>query len=375
MKDDFCRLRLVRTESVGPVTYRRLLARFPDPAEALAALPALAKAGGRSVPLLVPPEGDVEREFERLARLGGQFLFLGSAEYPEYLAELPDPPPAIAVLGDVSLLSSRCIGIVGARNASGGGLRFTEQFSSELASEKLTIVSGLARGIDAAAHEGAMRTGRTVAVIAGGLDMPYPPENAALQQRIAKNGAVVAEAPMGTAPIARHFPKRNRIIAGLSLGLVVIEAAARSGSLLTARMANEAGREIFAVPGAPLDPRSKGGNELIRQGAHLTETAADVLAALPAAIGPRFGTRAKTLAGFREGATGWAGPPDSEAAIAAARSNAPGFLGPEGVDVDELARRCQLSMAAMQAVILELELGGLVTSHHSGRVMPPQDLY
>jgi len=371
MKDDFYRLRLVRTESVGPVTYRRLLERFPNPAEALAALPDLARMGGRAAPLQMPSEADVEREFERLARMGGRFLFLGEPEYPEYLAELPDPPPAIAVLGDVSLLSSRCIGIVGARNASGGGLRFTEQFSSELASEKLTIVSGLARGIDAAAHEGALRTGRTVAVIAGGLDVPYPPENAALQQRIAENGAVVAEAPMGTAPIARHFPKRNRIIAGLSLGLVVIEAAARSGSLLTARLANEAGREIFAVPGAPLDPRSKGGNELIRQGAHLTETAADVLAALPAAIGPRT----KTLAGFREGVGPWAGPPDSEVAIAAARSNAPGFLGPDGVDVDELARRCQLSMAAMQAVILELELGGLVTSHHSGRVMPPQDLY
>ncbi len=370
MRDDFNRLRLVRTESVGPVTYRRLLERFPDPAEALAALPDLARMGGRAAPLNMPSEAAVEREFERLARMGGRFLFLGEPDYPEYLAELPDPPPVVAVLGDVSLLSSRCIGIVGARNASGNGLRFTEQFCAELAAEPLTIISGLARGIDAAAHEGALRTGKTVAVIAGGLDMPYPPENAGLQQRIAENGAVVAEAPLGTAPLARHFPKRNRIIAGLSLGLVVIEAAARSGSLLTARLANDAGREIFAVPGAPLDPRSKGGNELIRQGAHLTETAADVLAALPAAIGPR----GKTLAGFREQGSGWHGPPDSPAAIAAARCDAPGFLGPEGMDVDELARRCQLSMAAMQAVILELELGGLVSSLHSGRVMPPLDL-
>ncbi len=366
---DLQRLRLTRTESVGPVTYRRLLDRFPDPAEALAALPDLARMGGRAAPLRVPAEGEIEREFAALTRLGGKFLFLGEPDYPEYLAELPDAPPVLAVLGDVALLSTPSIGIVGARNASGGGLRFTEQLASELAS-RLAVVSGLARGIDAAAHEGAMRTGRTVAVIAGGLDVPYPPENTALQQRIAENGAVVAEAPLGTAPVAKHFPKRNRIIAGLSLGLVVIEAAARSGSLLTARLANEAGREIFAVPGAPLDPRSKGGNELIRQGAHLTEAAADVFSALPDGIGPR----SKRLPGFRDEADAWGGPPDSHAAMAAARTQAPGLIGPEGVDVDELARRCQLSMAAMQAVILELELGGLVESLAGGRVIRFQEV-
>ena len=368
MRDDFNRLRLTRTESVGPVTYRRLLDRFPDPAEALAALPDLARMGGRSAPLRVPAEGEVEREFTALTRLGGKFLFLGTPDYPEYLAELPDAPPVLAVLGDVEFLSARSIGIVGARNASGGGLRFTEQLASELA-ESLVVVSGLARGIDAAAHEGAMRTGKTVAVIAGGLDVPYPPENGQLQQRIAEAGAVVAEAPLGTAPVAKHFPKRNRIIAGLTLGLVVIEAAARSGSLLTARLANEAGREIFAVPGGPLDPRSKGGNELIRQGAHLTESAADVFSALPGSIGPR----AKRLPGFRDGEEAWGGPPDSAAAMAAARSKAPSLIGPEGMDVDELARRCQLSMAAMQAVILELELGGLVESLAGGRVIRPQE--
>jgi DNA processing protein len=362
------RLRLVRTESVGPITYRRLLDRFSDPAEALAALPELARAGGRSAPLRVPSEAEVEREFTLLTRMGGQFLFLGEQNYPEYLAELPDAPPTLAVLGDVSLLAQKCIGMVGARNASASGLRFAEQLAAELAAQNLVIVSGLARGIDAAAHEGALRTGKTIAVIAGGLDMPYPPENAGLQKRIAEAGLVVAEAPLGTAPIAKHFPKRNRIIAGLGLGLVVIEAAARSGSLLTVRLANEAGREIFAVPGAPLDPRSKGGNELIRQGAHLTETAADVLAALPQNIGPR----GKRLPGFREGEESFGGPPDSEAAIAAARRDVPGMLGLEGEDVDELARRCQLSMAAMQAVILELELGGLVESLPGGRVIPPQ---
>jgi DNA processing protein len=365
MRDDFNRLRLTRTESVGPITYRRLLDRFPGPAEALAALPDLARMGGRSAPLRVPGESEIEREFARLTRMGGRFLFLGEPDYPEYLAELPDAPPVLAVLGDVSLLSARCIGIVGARNASGAGLRFTEQLASEL-TPSLVVVSGLARGIDAAAHAGALRTGKTVAVIAGGLDVPYPPENAALQQRIAEQGAVVAEAPLGTAPVAKHFPKRNRIIAGLSLGLVVIEAAARSGSLLTVRLANEAGREIFAVPGAPLDPRSKGGNELIRQGAHLTETAADVFSALPDGIGPR----GKRLPGFRDEGALWGSPPDSAAAMAAARHTAPALIGPEGMDVDELARRCQLSIAAMQAVILELELGGLVESLPGGRVIP-----
>lgn len=361
------RLRLVRTESVGPITYRRLLDHFPDPADALAALPDLARMGGRSEPLRVPSEAEIEREFLLLTRMGGRFIFLGDADYPEYLAELTDPPPALAVLGDVSLLAQKSIGIVGARNASVAGLRFTEQLASELAAEQLVIVSGLARGIDAAAHEGALRTGKTVAVIAGGLDQPYPPENAALQKRIAEAGAVVAEAPLGTAPLARHFPKRNRIIAGLALGLVVIEAAVRSGSLLTARLANEAGREIFAVPGAPLDPRSKGGNELIRQGAHLTETAADILLHLPARIGPRE----RRLSGFGEGGgTPWDALAGSAADLAAARRAVPGMLGLEGQDVDELARRCQLSMAAMQAVIMELELGGLVEFQSGGKVVP-----
>lgn len=364
------RLRLTRTESVGPVTYRRLMERFSSPTEALAALPDLARIGGRAEAPRVPAMAEVEREAEAVRRLGGRFLFLGDEDYPEYLAELPDAPPVLAVLGDVSLLSAPAIGIVGARNASAAGLRFTEQLASELAAEKFTIVSGLARGIDGAAHEGAMRTGRTIAVIPGGLDVPYPPEHEALQQRIAENGAVVAEAPLGTAPVARHFPKRNRIIAGLTLGLVVVEAAARSGTMVTARLANEAGREIFAVPGAPLDPRAKGGNELIRQGAHLTESAADVLAALPGAIGPRQ----RRLPGFRDAAPDWDAPPkDSPAALAQARTAVPSLLGVGGMDVDELARRCQLSMAAMQAVLLELELGGLVESHHSGRVLLKQD--
>ncbi|MBU6398190.1 MAG: DNA-processing protein DprA [Rhodospirillales bacterium] len=357
-------LRLARTESVGPVTYRRLLARFSGPEDALDALPALAKSGGRANPPRIPPMAEVQRESDAVHRLGGTFLFLDQPGYPEYLAELPDAPPAIAVLGDATLLSSRSIGIVGARNASANGMRLAAHLAAELAPH-LTIVSGLARGIDTAAHEGAMRGGRTIAVIAGGLDMPYPAENVGLQRRIAENGAVVAEAPLGTAPIGRHFPKRNRIIAGLSLGLVVLEAAARSGSLLTARLAAEAGREIFAVPGSPLDPRARGGNDLIRQGAHLTETADDVISNLPAQRIPPFG--------FAEPPPLWEDNIPAGDELARARRQIPAMLGPEPVAVDEIARRCQLSITSIRAAILELELAGRAECLAGDRVVLPED--
>ncbi len=361
-------LRLARTESVGPVTYRRLLARFSGPDEALDALPALARSGGRPAPPRIPPMGEVEREFVAVRRLGGTFLFLDQPGYPDYLAELPDAPPALAVLGDAALLCARSIGIVGARNASANGMRLAAHLAAELAPH-LTITSGLARGIDTAAHEGALRGGRTIAVIAGGLDVPYPPENADLQHRIAEGGAVVAEAPLGTAPIGRHFPKRNRIIAGLAVGLVVIEAAARSGSLLTARLAAEAGRELFAVPGSPLDPRCRGGNDLIRQGAHLTETADDVLANLPAHAGLR---RLAPIA-FAEPPPLWEDMPTPEDELLRARREIPPLLGPEPVGVDEIARRCQLSLTAIRAVILELELAGRAESLAGDRVTLPED--
>ena len=371
-------LRLVRTESVGPITYRRLLARFATPAEALAALPELARAGGRATAPRIPTPAEAEREFTALARLGGKFIFLDTPDYPEYLAQLPDAPPAIAVLGDLSLLHGRSIGIIGARNASANGLRMAESLGAELA-ESLTVVSGLARGVDSAAHTGALRTGKTIAVIAGGLDLPYPPENEKLQRLIAQHGAVVAEAPLGTAPIARHFPKRNRIIAGLVLGLVVIEAAARSGSLLTARLALDAGRELFGVPGSPLDPRSQGANDLIRQGAHLTESAADVLANLPAhpasqGLGrdPMF--QHGPSPGFAEPAPAWVDPAEDARELARARLAIPPLLSADPVGVDEIARRCQLSGAAVTAVILELELAGRVETLAGNRVARPADL-
>jgi DNA processing protein len=362
LADDLDRLRLARSEGVGPITYRRLLERFSDVTAAIDALPALARAGGRAASPRIPPRDEVAREAEALARLGGRFLYLGGAEYPPLLAELADAPPVIAVLGPASLLTKSAIGMVGARNASANGLHLTETLATALAAQHV-IVSGLARGIDSAAHAGAMVTGQTVAVIAGGLDRPYPPENAALQAAIAQNGVVVAEAPLGTAPIARHFPKRNRIIAGLVRGLVVIEAAARSGSLLTARLANEAGREIFAVPGSPLDPRAAGANGLIKQGAHLIESAADVFDNLPTGL-----FAATRRYGYSEEGALWEEAATTTSDLDRARRLVPSLIGADPVAVDEIARRCQLTHGTVSAVLLELELGGQVYSLTGNRV-------
>jgi DNA processing protein len=371
MSDPVERLRLIRTEGVGPLTYRRLLARFGSVAQAIEALPDLARAGGRTTPFRLASRADAERELTQLHKLGGKFCFLGDPDYPEFLADTADAPPALAVLGDVKLLSAPSIGMVGARNASVNGMRMAEQLAEDLA-QTLVVVSGLARGIDASAHQGAMRSGKTIAAIAGGIDIPYPPEHDRLQAQIAENGAIVAEAPLGTAPLARHFPKRNRVIAGLSLGLVVIEAAVRSGSLITARLANEAGRELFAVPGSPLDPRCRGSNDLIRQGANLTETAADVMANLPDHPA-RQGLARDPL--FLHGKSGFAEPSEQsggynvdEAELAKARRLVPSLIGVEPVAVDGIARHCQLSTAAIQAVLLELELSGRVETLPGNRV-------
>ena len=371
-QDDLDRLRLIRTEGVGPVAYRRLLSRYGSASEALAALPALAFAGGRPAPPVIPSRGDAAREFKELARLGGRMIFFADTDYPPLLALLDDAPPAIAVLGDASLLSSRAVALVGGRNASANGQRMAETLAADLA-RSVTVVSGLARGIDAAAHAGALQPGKTIAAVAGGLDIAYPPENAAMQRRIAENGAVVTEAPLGAEPQARHFPRRNRIIAGLSLGVVIVEAALRSGSLITARLAQETGRELFAVPGSPLDPRSRGSNDLIRQGAHLTETAQDVLDNLPdhpsregLARSPLF---ARDLpAGLAEPPPRWAEPTESAADLAQARKQVIDLLGSSPTAVDDVVRRCQFSASAIMAVLLELELAGRIETLPGSRV-------
>ncbi len=368
--EELARLRLARTEGVGPATFRRLLERHLRAESALEALPRITAAAGR--PLIPFPKDAAEREMEALARMGGIWLHWGGPGYPPLLAETEDAPPLLAVLGDASLLSRRQVGVVGSRSASAAGRRMAEELAAGLTTAGIVVTSGLARGVDAAAHQGALNAhGRTTAVVAGGLDQPYPPENASLQARIAaEGGAVVAEAPLGTAPQARHFPRRNRIVAGLCLGVVVVEAALRSGSLITARLALEAGREIFAVPGSPLDPRCRGANDLIRQGAHLVEGAEDVLANLPAAPrtlplftprphGPR--SQAETEAEAEAVAPESPPPADAEAQLLE-------MIGPTPVGVDDLVRRCHLSAPAVRAILLDLELSGLVESLPGDRV-------
>ncbi len=342
-------LRLARTAGVGPVAWRKLLERHGEAEAALAALP----PGSR-----VPEAGTIAREVDAVEKLGGRFLLLDEPDYPEALAALDDAPPALAVLGDVAGLKRPAIAIVGARNASVNGRRFAEALASELMLAGVNVVSGLARGIDTAAHRGALTRGHTIATIPGGLDRPYPPENAALQAEIAAlGGAVVAEQPLGTVPTNRHFPRRNRIIAGLSLGCVVVEAAPRSGSLITARLTLDAGRELFAVPGSPLEPRCRGSNDLLRQGvAHLCEGLADIALHVPLEVG---GVPARhRLAAPRIPA---AMPDDPGDAILA-------LLGPEPSPIDDLVRRCQFSASAVAAVLAELEMAGRVQTLPGARV-------
>lgn len=353
--------RLVHTEGVGPIAWRRLLLRYGSAAAALDALPGLARAGGRAGPPSIPTAAEAEDQLARLRKIGAMPLVLGHPDYPPLLALLEDAPPFIAVQGDPALLSTHAIALVGGRNASANGQRMAETLAAALA-ETLTVVSGMARGIDAAAHQGALAAGRTIAVVAGGLDMPYPPEHAALQARIAEAGAVVAETPLGTAPQARHFPRRNRIIAGLSLGVVVVEAAPRSGSLITARIAQEAGREVFAVPGSPIDPRSRGGNDLLRQGAVLVESAQDVLDNLPVHPICEAGTAPSGLA---EPAPDLAEDPSD---LPGVRRQVLELLSPSPVMVDDIVRRCQFSAAAVTVVLLELELAGRLERLPGSRV-------
>jgi DNA processing protein len=357
-------LRLIRTEGVGPAGFRRLMQRFGGPEAALDALPGLARAGGRDSPPVIPSQGMADAEIEALERLGGRFLILGTPDYPPLLAQLADAPPVLSVLGDPRILHRRSVAIVGARNASSAGLRIAEALAAELGGAGLVVVSGLARGIDGAAHVGALHVGPTVAAIAGGLDKPYPPEHASLQERIAATGCVVAEAPLGTAPQSRHFPRRNRIIIGLSLGCVVVEAAPRSGSLISADLALTYGRELFAVPGSPLDPRCRGSNNLLRlRQAHLVENADDVhreLPELPPNLGPN---------GFAEPSAGWGSDaPEAWDQLGSVHDALLRLLSHTPTPVDDLVRRCQFSISAVLAVLTELELAGRVESHPGNRV-------
>lgn len=352
---DLARLRLIRSPRIGPVTYRQLIARFGSAEAALDALPMLATRGGGAAPAIADP-GAVRREMAVTTKLHARYLFLGDPDYPGLLAELENAPPALIVRGEVTLVHRPCVALVGARNASAAACRFARQLAQGLAEEGVTVVSGLARGIDTAAHVGAIGGG-TVGVIASGIDIAFPPENRELQERVATEGLLIAEQPPGAEPLARNFPSRNRIIAGLAQGTVVVEAAPRSGSLITARIAAEAGREVMAVPGSPLDPRAQGCNLLIREGATLVQSVEDILEAVRP-IDPR--AVRSPVNGF--GSEPAADPGDAE------RRKVEGLLGPVPVPVDELIRQAALPAAVVQLVLLELELAGRLERHAGGRV-------
>jgi DNA processing protein len=353
-------LRLSRTQNVGAVTFAQLIERFGSAEAALEALPGLVKRGGGDR-VRVPSNDDIDREIAALDKLGGRMLASCEPEFPRGLAAADPPPPIISALGHVTILQREIVAIVGARNASALGRRFASTLARDLSGGGLVIASGLARGIDTTAHEGAL-PGGTCAVVAGGVDNIYPPENATLYERIRAEGCIVSEMPLGQSPQARHFPRRNRIISGLSRGVVIVEAAEGSGSLITANFALEQGREIFAVPGSPLDPRAKGTNRLIREGATLVESAEDVLAGLRPILGQDFA---------EPGGPQPHGPSSfnlSEAEASRIRACVEEALGPAPVEVDELVRSCNSSASAVLSVLLEMELAGRVARHSGNRV-------
>ncbi|MCE2510155.1 MAG: DNA-processing protein DprA [Alphaproteobacteria bacterium] len=354
-------LRLIRSENVGPVTFYKLLEAYGTAAAALEAAPKLARRGGRQKPIAVCPKEEALREVEAHATHGTRLVALGEPDYPAELAHIYDPPPILSLRGHAHLFEKPVFAIVGARNASTNGRRLTERIAADLGTNGLAIASGLARGIDTSAHEGSLASG-TIAVQAGGIDVPYPQENAPLYERIASEGILLSEQPFGTTPQARHFPRRNRLISGVALGVLIVEAAPKSGSLITARMALEQGREVFAVPGSPLDPRAQGTNHLLRQGAVLTESAKDILMALEGRL--RRPLEERKALPIKPPAA----PPPSESEVDAARTQVLEMLGPSPVMVDEVLRRCQLSPAVLSTVLLELELAGRLERHPGNQV-------
>ena len=351
------RLRLIRSDNVGPRTFRSLLRHFGDAGSALERLPDLARRGGASRPGRICSEDDARAELAAANRIGVSLLAPGEAGYPPRLATLDDAPPLLGVRGVPAVLMRPMIAIVGSRNASGAGLKFAATLARDLGDAGFVVISGLARGIDQAAHRATIQSG-TVAVLAGGHDRIYPPEHEDLLAALLEQGGAISEMPLGHVPRARDFPRRNRLISGAALGVVVVEAAHRSGSLITARMAAEQGREVFAVPGSPLDPRAAGTNDLIKQGATLTTEASDVINAV-APIMER-----PIMFGARE--------PDGEPldfdAATGDRGRIIDLLGPSPISLDDLIRMSGASPAIVRAVLLELELAGRLERHGGGLV-------
>jgi len=356
-------LRLIRSENVGPVTFWHLIRYFGSASAALDALPELSKRGGRQRAVRIATEAAAETGIGRNRKAGARLIAAQEPTFPFRLATIEDAPPVVSVLGDPTITEAPTLGIVGARNASTNGKRFARNIAQDLGKAGVVIASGLARGIDAAAHGGALETG-TVAVVAGGIDICYPPEHDALMADIAERGAVVAEQPIGTKPQGRHFPRRNRIISGLSSGVLVVEAAQRSGSLITARLAGEQGRDVFAVPGSPLDPRCKGTNGLLRDGAILTESADDVLTALQPALREPGAPVFELSASAGQGTATETG----DGAVQDARRSLIAFLSPTPTPVNDLVREFGDDAPAVSAALLELELAGRLERHPGNRV-------
>ncbi|MEZ5926399.1 MAG: DNA-processing protein DprA [Hyphomicrobiaceae bacterium] len=351
-------LRLIRSENVGPVTFREIVNHFGGAEEALAALPELSRRGGRGRPIRIGSAADAEAELARAENVGARAVAIDESGYPPLLAATEAPPPILYVKGNTHLADQTAIAIVGARDASAAGRKLTGTIAEALGRAGLVIASGLARGIDTAAHEATLSTG-TLAVVAGGVDIVYPPENEALMRRIGETGMLIAENPPGFVPRGQDFPRRNRIISGLAMGVLVVEAAKRSGSHITARFALEQGREVFAVPGHPLDPRAAGTNHLLKQGATLVTEAADIVEV----IGPMLGRpitlarRLKPLAEARptEVATG-------------ARKTILEALGPAPIGIDDLVRTTGLDAQTVAVVLLELDLAGRLERYGGQRV-------
>ena len=353
-------LRLIRSAQVGPATFRELINHYGGAKQALAALPRLqARAGGRAVRIC--PEADAEAELRAARKAGATAVFTIEPGYPPALAAIDAPPPMLYVKGRTELLTRPAVAIVGSRLASAAGLKLARTFARALAETGLVIVSGLARGIDAAAHEASLDHG-TVAVLAGGVDVVYPPEHARLQERIGETGCLVTEQPPGFAPRAKDFPRRNRLVSGISLGVLVVEAARRSGTLVTARFAGEQGREVFAVPGHPLDPRAEGTNQLLKSGASLTTEPQDVLTALAPQL-------ARGVPGLFETETGFASRPPSDPSPArpmpgeAERERVLAVLGAHPVDIDEIGRATDLEAREVRILLMELDLAGEIVRH------------
>lgn len=351
--EKLARHRLIRTNSVGPITFRHLLERYGSAEKALEAIPELAKKGKRKSPLKPPSADSIIKELKALKPLGGRCLHLGDTGYPALLAHIDDAPPILYGRGNFHLLEKDGFGIVGARNASASGMQLTRAITQDLSESEIVIVSGLARGIDTVAHKSALKGG-TIACMAGGLDVVYPKENQDLYDAIADAGLLLTEMPLTTQPQARHFPRRNRLISGLSLGVMVVEAAERSGSLITARFALEQGREVFAVPGSPADPRARGTNRLIKDGAVLVQSAADIMNELSNLKNRDFSEPGDDTPLFSHSADS----AHSDSLSKSDRDTLISLLSPTPCQIDEIIRESQMPVGAVLAVILELELAG-----------------